>query len=71
LNALEEHKKFLLSLPFPNLPQWLAEREKVKKAKREKIKKDWIDFHKKHDIDDNIIFREEEIDPQQEKLGGT
>lgn len=25
LNALEEHKKFLVALPFPNLPTWLAE----------------------------------------------
>ena len=25
LGALEDHKEFLINLPFPNLPAWLAE----------------------------------------------
>lgn len=69
LNALEEHKKFLVALPFPNLPTWLGEQEKLKKAKYDKIKKEWIDEHKRSNKDDHIIFREEE--EVVEKLGNT
>lgn len=32
----------------------------MKKQKRDKIKKEWIDFHKKDKRDDHIIFREDD-----------
>lgn len=57
LNALEEHKKFLLALSHSN---WIAEQERIKKQKRDKIKKEWIEFHKKDKRDDHIIFREDD-----------
>ena len=40
--------------------QWIQEQEKVKTSKRDKIKKEWIDFHKKNTKDDYIIFRNED-----------
>lgn len=57
LGALEEHKKFLVELSHPN---WIQEQDRIKKSKREKIKRDWIEFHKKDKRDDHIIFREDD-----------
>lgn len=60
LSALEDHKEFLINLPFSNLPSWLAEQERIKEEKRKQIKRRWIDFHKNNTRDDHIIFREED-----------
>ena len=57
LNALEDHKKFLIALSHNS---WISEQERSKKMKRDKIKKDWIDFHKKDKCHDHIIFREDD-----------
>jgi hypothetical protein len=32
----------------------------LKQKKREKIKKTWIDWHKKNRDDDNLIFRDDD-----------
>ncbi len=55
LTGLESHKEFLVELSHPT---WIAEQEKSKKQKRDKIKKEWIEIHKKDKRDDHIIFRE-------------
>jgi hypothetical protein len=55
LTGLEAHKDFLVELSPHN---WIIEQEKQKKQKRDRIKKDWIDFHKKDRRDDHIIFRD-------------
>ncbi len=55
LTGYEAHKEFLVELSHVT---WIGEQEKTKKTKRDKIKKDWIDLHKKDKRDDHIIFRD-------------
>lgn len=45
----------------------------MKKAKRDRIKKEWIDFHKKDRRDDHLIFRDndDELFTEAAKGGGT
>lgn len=57
LSALEDHKKFLITI---SPPSWVQEQEMFKLKKREKIKKTWIDWHKKNRDDDNLIFRDDD-----------
>ena len=54
-------------------PNWIAEQEKAKKAKRDKIKREWIEFHKKDRRDDHIIFRDidDELFSEAAKAGGS
>lgn len=44
----------------------------MKKQKRDKIKKEWIDFHKKDRRDDHLIFRDndDELFTEAAKGGG-
>ena len=57
LGGLEEHKTFLVELSHTT---WITEQDKQKKSKRDRIKRDWIDFHKKDRRDDGVIFREDD-----------
>lgn len=70
LTGLEAHKDFLIELSHPT---WIFEQDKDKKLKRDRIKKDWIDFHKKDRRDDHIIFRDidDELFSEAAKLGGS
>lgn len=70
LGGLEEHKTFLVELSHTT---WIAEQDKQKKAKRDKIKRDWIEFHKKDRRDDGVIFREDDdlFTNEASKAGGA
>lgn len=68
MTGLEDHKKFLLALS-PN--QWVADEEARKKSKYERVKKEWIDFHRKNTRDDHIIFREDDEFYSQEQKTQT
>ena len=59
LFSLEDHKKFLLALSMLQNSKWVAEQEANKKAMRDRIKKRWIEEHKRDTRDDHIIFRED------------
>lgn len=69
LTGLEAHKEFLIELSHVN---WIADQERMKKQKRDKIKKEWIDFHKKDRRDDHLIFRDndDELFTEAAKGGG-
>ncbi len=57
LTALVDHKTFLIALS-PH--QWVLAENNKKQEKLDRIRKEWIDFHKKNPRNDNIIFREKE-----------
>lgn len=70
LTGLEAHKDFLIELSHVN---WINDQEKAKRVKRERIKKEWIDFHKKDRRDDHLIFRDvdDELFSEAAKGGGA
>jgi hypothetical protein len=70
LTGLEAHKEFLLELSHAN---WIQEQDRMKKTKRERIKKEWIDFHKKDRRDDALIFRDndDELFTETAKAGAS
>ena len=53
----ESHKKFLTIISPPND---IADLERIKQAKKAKIKKEWIELHKGDTRDDHIIFRDDD-----------
>lgn len=55
LTGLESHKEFLIELSHVN---WIIDQERAKKTKRDNIKQEWIEFHKKDKRDDHLIFRD-------------
>lgn len=70
LTGLEAHKEFLLELSHPN---WITEQDRMKKAKRDRIKREWIEFHRKDKRNDALIFRDndDELFTEQAKAGGA
>lgn len=57
MSIYELHKEFLTIISPPND---IADLERIKQAKKDKIKKEWIEYHKRNTRDDNIIFREDD-----------
>lgn len=58
LGSLEEHKKFIMELSKIQNLSWVRRQEEARVKKKERIKRRWIEEHKRDTRDDHIIFDE-------------
>jgi hypothetical protein len=60
LTGYEDLKRFIIDLSIVQNARWVDEQNSLKQQKRDRLKRRWIEEHKRDTRDDNIIFREDE-----------